>query len=292
MTVLISGGAGYIGGHAVLAFLDRGEIPVVLDDLSTGSRSAIPSEVPFIFGDVGDTSLLLQIIETHKIDAILHFAAKIVVPESIADPLAYYLNNTAKTRALLEAAVKGKVRYFVFSSTAAVPAPLSPYGMSKLMSEFMIRDVSAAYGQKHVILIYFNVAGADPKGRHGQSTANATHLIKVAIETALGRRPFMNIFGNDYPTPDGTCVRDYVHVSDLAYAHLLALDQLRLDGVSRTLNCGYGRGYSVREVVEAVRRVAGTDFEVRQAPRRPGDAASIIVSNDQLVGLGWKPELQ
>lgn len=159
------------------------------------------------------------------------------------------------------------------------------------MSEFMIRDVSTAYGQKHVILRYFNVAGADPKGRHGQSTANATHLIKVAIETALGRRPFMNIFGNDYPTPDGTCVRDYVHVSDLAYAHLLALDQLRLDGVSRTLNCGYGRGYSVREVVEAVRRVAGTDFEVRQAPRRPGDPASIIASNDQLVRLGWKPEL-
>ena len=305
MTVLITGGAGYIGGHAVLAFLDRGQIPVVLDDLSTGSRSAIPSEVPFIFGDVGDTSLLLQIIEAHKIDAILHFAAKIVVPESIADPLAYYLNNTAKTRALLEAAVKGKVRYFVFSSTAAVygnpnratvneetvPAPLSPYGMSKLMSEFMIRDVSAAYGQKHVILRYFNVAGADPKGRHGQSTANATHLIKVAIETALGRRPFMNIFGNDYPTPDGTCVRDYIHVSDLACAHLLALDQVRLDGVSRTLNCGYGRGYSVREVVEAVRRVAGTDFEVRQAPRRPGDPASIIASNDQLVRLGWKPEL-
>jgi UDP-glucose 4-epimerase len=163
--------------------------------------------------------------------------------------------------------------------------------MSKLMSEFMIRDVSTAHGQKHVILRYFNVAGADPKGRHGQSTANATHLIKVAIETALGGRPFMNIFGNDYPTPDGTCVRDYVHVSDLAYAHLLALDQLRLDGVSRTLNCGYGRGYSVREVVEAVRRVAGTDFEVRQAPRRPGDPASIIASNDQLVRLGWKPEL-
>ena len=270
MTVLITGGAGYIGGHAVLAFLDRGEIPVVLDDLSTGSRDAIPSSVPFILGDVGDSSLVFQILETHKVDSILHFAAKIVVPESITDPLGYYLNNTVKTRTLLEAAVKGKVRHFVFSSTAAiygnsneamvsegtVPAPLSPYGMSKLMSELMIRDVSAAYDQRHIILRYFNVAGADPAGRHGQSTANATHLIRVAIETALGRRPFMNIFGDDYPTPDGTCVRDYVHVSDLARAHLLALDHLRLDGVSRTLNCGYGRGYSVREVVEAVRTVA------------------------------------
>ena len=305
MTVLVTGGAGYIGGHAVLAFLDRGEIPVVLDNLSTGSRNAIPSSVPFIFGDVGDTSLVLDILETHKVDAILHFAAKIVVPELMADPLGYYLNNTVKTRALLEAAVKGKVRHFVFSSTAAIygdpnktivseetiPAPLSPYGTSKLMSELMIRDVSAAHDQRHVILRYFNVAGADPAGRHGQTTADATHLIKVAIETALGRRPFMSIFGNDYPTPDGTCVRDYVHVSDLARAHLLALDRLRLDGVSRTLNCGYGRGYSVREVVEAVRSVAGTDFEVRQAPRRAGDPASIIASNDQLVRLGWKPEL-
>jgi UDP-glucose 4-epimerase len=305
MTVLITGGAGYIGGHAVLAFLDRGETPVVLDDLSTGSRNAIPSEVPFVVGDVGDTSLVLDILKTHKIGAILHFAAKIVVPESITDPLGYYLNNTVKTRALLEAAVKGKIRHFVFSSTAAiygdpnkamvseetVPAPLSPYGMSKLMSELMIRDVSAAYDQRHVILRYFNVAGADPAGRHGQSTANATHLIKVAIETALGRRPFISIFGDDYPTPDGTCVRDYVHVSDLARAHLLALDQLRLDGISRTLNCGYGRGYSVREVIEAVRNVAGTDFEVRKAPRRAGDPASVIASNDQLVRLGWKPQL-
>jgi UDP-glucose 4-epimerase len=305
MTVLITGGAGYVGGHAVLAFLDRGEIPVVLDDLSTGSRNAIPTSVPFILGDVGDISLVLHILETHKVDAILHFAAKIVVPESITDPLGYYLNNTVKTRALLEAAIKGKVRHFVFSSTAAiygnpsktmvgeesVPAPLSPYGMSKLMSELMIRDVSAAYDQRHVILRYFNVAGADPAGRHGQSTADATHLIKVAIETALSRRPFMSIFGNDYPTPDGTCVRDYVHVSDLARAHLLALDQLRLDGVSRTLNCGYGRGYSVREVVEAVRSVAAIDFEVRQAPRRAGDPASIVARNDQLVRLGWKPEL-
>ena len=243
MTVLITGGAGYIGGHAVLAFLDRGEIPIVLDDLSTGNRDAVPSSVPFIIGDVGDISLLLRIFEAHNVDAILHFAAKIVVPELMTDPLGYYLNNTVKTRALLDAAVKGKVRYFIFSSTAAIygnpdkaivdeeaiPAPLSPYGTSKLMSELMIRDVSAAHDLKHVILRYFNVAGADPAGRHGQITANATHLIKAAIETALGRNPFMSIFGNDYPTPDGTCVRDYVHVSDLVNAHLLALDQLRLE---------------------------------------------------------------
>jgi UDP-glucose 4-epimerase len=305
MTVLITGGAGYIGGHTVLAFLDRGEIPVVLDDLSSGRRRALPSEVPFFLGDVGDTSLLHHILETHKIDAILHFAAKIVVPESMTDPLGYYLNNTVKTRALLEAAVRARVRYFVFSSTAAiygnpneamvtesaVPAPLSPYGRSKLMSELIIRDVSAAYHQKHAILRYFNVAGADPRGRHGQSSPNATHLIKVAVETALGRRPFMNIFGNDYSTPDGTCVRDYVHVSDLAQAHLFALDDLRGNGVSRTLNCGYGRGYSVREVVAAVRSISGVDFEIRQAPRRSGDPASIVASSEQLRKLGWKPEL-
>jgi UDP-glucose 4-epimerase len=304
MTVLITGGAGYVGGHAVLAFLDRGEIPVVLDDLSTGSRNAIPSNVPFIRGDVGDTSLVLRVLETHKVDAILHFAAKIVVPESIADPLGYYLNNTVKTRALLEAAVKAKVRHIIFSSTAAVygnpknvpvheesvPTPLSPYGMSKLMSELMIRDVGIATDQRHVILRYFNVAGADPAGRHGQTTASATHLIKVAMETVLGRRPFMSIFGNDYPTPDGTCIRDYVHVSDLARAHLIALDRLRLDGISRTLNCGYGRGYSVREVVDAVKRVAGNDFGVRNAPRRAGDPASIVASNERLIELGWRPE--
>jgi UDP-glucose 4-epimerase len=303
MTVLITGGAGYIGGHTVLAFLDRGEVPVVLDDLSTGSRDTLPAEVPFFLGDVGDTAFVRQILETHKVDAILHFAAKIVVPESMTDPLGYYLNNTVKTRALLEAAVQAHVGYFVFSSTAAVygnpseamvteaavPAPLSPYGKSKLMSEWIIRDVGDAYNQKHAILRYFNVAGADPKGRHGQSTPNATHLIKVAVETALGRRPFMNIFGNDYPTPDGTCVRDYVHVSDLAQAHLFALDDLRRNRFSRTLNCGYGRGYSVREVVEAVRSISGSDFDVRQAPRRSGDPASIVASTEQLRTLGWKP---
>src|SRR5581483_10275426 len=274
MSVLITGGAGYIGGQAVLAFMDRGETPVVLDDLSTGRSSAVPSNVPLYVGDVGDTALVLRILETHRVDSILHFAAKVVVAESVADPLGYYLSNTVKTRTLLEAAVKTKVKYFIFSSTAAVygnptktpvseesvPAPLSPYGTSKLMAGLMLRDVGAAYYLRHAILRYFNVAGADPAGRHGQSTPDATHLIKVAIETALGRRSFMSIFGDDYATPDGTCVRDYIHVSDLAAAHLVALDYLKHGGAPRVLNCGYGRGYSVREVIDAVKRVTGVDF--------------------------------
>jgi UDP-glucose 4-epimerase len=305
MTILITGGAGFIGGHTVLAFLDRGESPIVLDDLSTGSRAAIPSGVPLFVGDVGDTEFVLRLLQHHRIDAILHFAGKIVVPESVADPLKYYLNNTVKTHALLQAAVRGNVKYFVFSSTAAVygnpsftpisetadPAPLSPYGRSKLVSEYMLVDASAAYGLRYVILRYFNVAGADPAGRLGQSTPGATHLIKVALETALRRRPYMCIYGIDYPTPDGTCVRDYVHVSDLARAHLAALDYLREGGESRTLNCGYGRGYSVREVVNAVKRIAGVDFEIRAAPRRVGDSASVVADSYQLVKLGWKPEL-
>ena len=305
MTVLVTGGAGYIGGHTVIALLDRHEMPVVLDDLSTGNRAAVPSNVPLAVGDVGDIEFVTQLIREYRIDAILHFAAKIIVPESVANPLSYYLNNTVKTRALLEAAVKGNVRHFVFSSTAAVygnpsvtpvseeaiPAPLSPYGMSKLMSEQMLRDASTAYGLNHVILRYFNVAGADPEGRHGQSTPNATHLIKVALETALGRRSHISIYGDDYPTSDGTCVRDYIHVSDLANAHLAALDYLRRGGESSTLNCGYGRGYSVKQVIDTIKRVAGTDFEVRQAPRRPGDPASIIADSERLMQLGWSPEL-
>ncbi|GAB1715085.1 MAG: UDP-glucose 4-epimerase GalE [Nitrobacter sp.] len=305
MTTLITGGAGFIGGHTVLAFLDRGEIPVVLDDLSTGRREAVPSNVPFVVGDVGDAELVSRLIRHYKIDAIVHFAAKIIVPESVADPLKYYLNNTVKTHTLLQTAVEENVKYFVFSSSAAIygnpistpvsetalPAPLSPYGMSKLMSEHMLRDTSAASRLRHVILRYFNVAGADPAGRLGQSTPGATHLIKVAIETALRRRPYMSIYGSDYPTPDGTCIRDYVHVSDLARAHLVALDHLRNGGESRTLNCGYGQGYSVKEVIEAVRTVTGADFEARRAPRRAGDPASVVANSDQLVSLGWKPEL-
>jgi UDP-glucose 4-epimerase len=304
MTILITGGAGFIGGHTVLAFIDRGEIPIVLDDLSSGSRAAVPSGVPFFAGDVGDIELVSRLVQSHGIDAILHFAAKIVVPESVADPLNYYLHNTVKTHALLQAAVKGHVRHFVFSSTAAVygnpgvapvseaadPAPLSPYGRSKLMSEHMLADVGAAYDLRYVVLRYFNVAGADPAGRLGQSTPGATHLIKVALETALRRRSYVSIYGNDYPTLDGTCVRDYVHVSDLACAHLAALDYLRAGDESRTLNCGLGRGYSVREVLDAVRMVTGVDFEIRQAPRRAGDPASVVANSEQLMKLGWQPE--
>src|SRR6202048_3880061 len=253
MTILITGGAGFIGGHAVLAFLDRGEIPIVLDDLSTGNRTAVPSGVPFYVGDVGDAELVARLVQKHRIEAILHFAAKIVVPESVADPLTYYLSNTVKTHALLQAAVRGNVRHFVFSSTAAVygnpsftpvtetadPAPLSPYGMSKLMSEYMLVDASAAYDLRYVTLRYFNVAGADPAGRLGQSTPGATHLIKVALETALRRRPYMSIYGSDYPTPDGTCVRDYVHVSDLARSPRSGLDYLGGGGWARTPYWGY-----------------------------------------------------
>jgi UDP-glucose 4-epimerase len=304
MTILITGGAGYIGGHTVLALMDRGEIPIVLDDLSTGNRAAVPPRVPLFVGDIGDSDLVSRLIQDHKINAVLHFAAKIIVPESVADPLSYYLNNTIKTHSLLQAVVRANVKHFVFSSSAAVygnpsftpvnenadPAPLSPYGRSKLMSEHMLHDASVAYDLPYVTLRYFNVAGADSAGRHGQSTPGATHLIKVALETALRRRSYMSIYGSDYPTPDGTCIRDYIHVSDLARAHLVALDHLRNGGESLTLNCGYGRGYSVREVLNAVRKVTATDFEIREAPRRAGDPASIVANNDQLMRLGWKPE--
>jgi UDP-glucose 4-epimerase len=305
MSVLVTGGAGYIGGHAVLTLLDRGEKPVVLDNLSTGHRWTVPSGVPFVLGDVGDQNLVEQIIRTHKVDAILHFAAKVIVSESVADPLGYYLNNTVKSRSLLEVAVRLEIKHFVFSSTAAVYgdvadtpvtensplAPLSPYGMSKLMSEQMLRHAGEAHGLSHVILRYFNVAGADPAGRFGQSTKEATHLVKVSIGTALGRRPFVSIFGDDYPTRDGTCIRDYIHVSDLADAHLVALNYLRQNGKSRILNCGYGRGYSVKEVIKAVAQISGVNFEVRQHSRRAGDPACIIANSNALKGLGWRPQL-
>jgi UDP-glucose 4-epimerase len=304
MTILITGGAGYIGGHTVLALIDRGEIPIVLDDLSTGSRAAVPPGVPLFVGDVGDTELVSRLIQDHKINAVLHFAAKIIVPESVADPLGYYLNNTVKTHALLQVVARANIKHFVFSSTAAVYgnpkfipvnetaylAPLSPYGRSKLMSEHMLHDASAASDLQYVTLRYFNVAGADPAGRFGQSTPGATHLIKVALETAFRRRSYISIYGSDYPTPDGTCIRDYIHVSDLARAHLLALDHLRNGADSLTLNCGYGRGYSVKEVLDAVRKVTAIDFEIRQDPRRAGDPASIVANSDHLKRLGWKPE--
>jgi UDP-glucose 4-epimerase len=305
MTVLVTGGAGYIGSHMVHALHDAGERVVVLDNLSTGFRFAIPEVVRLVVGETGDQELVAKIIAEQNIEAIIHFAASIVVPDSVADPLGYYKNNTVNSRALIECAVKGGVKAMVFSSTAAVygnPAtvpvgedaplmPMSPYGSSKLMTEIMLRDAGLAHGLQHVILRYFNVAGADPKGRTGQSTKGATHLIKVAVEAALGKRKGMSVFGTDYPTPDGTCVRDYIHVADLIAAHLDALKYLRAGGASATMNCGYGRGFSVLEVIDAVKRVAKTDFPVELAARRPGDPASIVAKSDRARALiGWTPQ--
>ena len=307
MSVLVTGGAGYIGSHMVLALLDAGEEVVVVDNLSTGFDWALPPEARLIVGDMGDQDLVYRVIREHRVDAIAHFAAKIVVPESVADPLGYYFNNTVKSRALIEAAVKGGVERFIFSSTAAVYGdvdtkpvgedkplnPVSPYGRSKLMTEWMLADAGKAHGLRHVVLRYFNVAGADPKGRSGQSSANATHLIKVAAQTALGDRPHIEVFGTDYPTPDGSCIRDFIHVSDLAQAHRAALAYLRGGGASVTLNCGYGRGYSVLETIEAVRRISGRNFAVQHGPRRPGDIMAMIADTSRLrTALDWTPQYQ
>jgi len=305
MTILVSGGAGYIGSHMVLELLDRGESVVVIDNLSTGFWWAVPPEAVLIQGDIGDPELVGRVIAEHGITEIAHFAARIVVPESLSDPLGYYHNNTVKTLSLLESAVRGGVRRIIFSSTAAVygePAispvpeeidlhPINPYGRSKLMSEWMLADVARAHGLGYVVLRYFNVAGADPRGRSGQSSPNATHLIKVAGQAALGQRAGLEVFGTDYPTPDGTCVRDYIHVTDLARAHLSALDHLRSGGASLTLNCGYGRGYSVNDVIAVVKRVSGVDFPVKFSGRRAGDPASLIAKADRIrTELGWTPE--
>lgn len=305
MTVLVTGGAGYIGSHTVLALLDAGENAVVLDDLSTGFRWAVPDGVPLVVGDFGDEDLVTETIARHDIDEIIHFAAKIVVPDSVADPLGYYLNNTAKARTLIATAVGCDIPRFIFSSTAAVygdpthhpvtedepTKPLSPYGRSKLMVEWMLEDTARAHDLSYVALRYFNVAGADPLGRSGQSTPNATHLIKVAVQAALGQRPKLQVFGADYPTPDGTCVRDYIQVTDLARAHLDALRHLRAGGPSLVANCGYAKGFSVLEVIEAVKRVAGVDFPVEYAARRPGDPAAIVAANDRARAmLGWTPQ--
>jgi UDP-glucose 4-epimerase len=304
MTVLVTGGAGYIGSHMVLALLDAGEDVVVVDNLSTGFSWVLPPEVPLVVGDMGDQDLIARTLREHKVEAIAHFAAKIVVPESVADPLGYYLNNTVKSRALIEAAVRGGVKQFIFSSTAAVygePAtipvpedlplnPVSPYGRSKLMTEWMLQDTACAHDLRYVILRYFNVAGADPRGRSGQSSANATHLIKVAAQTALGARPRIEVFGTDYPTKDGSCVRDYIQVSDLADAHVVALKHLRGGGESLVLNCGYGQGYSVLDVIDVVKKVSGVDFPVVISPRRSGDPAAIVARADRIrAELGWQP---
>lgn len=304
MPVLITGGAGYIGSHMVLDLVARGEIPLVLDDLSTGFEWLLPSSVPLIRGDMADQALLRKLIEEYHIDAIAHFAAKIVVPESVSDPLGYYESNTVKARSLIESAVKNGVKNFIFSSTAAVygvpdempvsedtrPNPVSPYGRSKLMVEWMLEDARQAHGLQSMILRYFNVAGADPDARSGQATPRATHLIKTACEVATGRRATMSVFGTDYKTRDGTCIRDYIHVSDLAAAHGLALDYLREGNPGTMLNCAYGHGATVNEVVEAVKRVSGVDFEVRYAPRRAGDPPEIVATGKKINSvLGFKP---
>ena len=303
--VLVTGGAGYIGSHAVLALRDAGWPVVVIDNLVTGFRWAVPDEVPFHHGDIADEALLARIFANHAIGAVMHFAGSVVVPESVSDPLKYYGNNTAATRSLLAAAVAAGVPHFIFSSTAAtygIPAhspvaedcpqqPINPYGMSKLMSEIMLRDVAAAHPLNFAALRYFNVAGADPQGRAGQSTAGATHLIKVAVEAALGKRPGVDVFGTDFATPDGTGVRDYIHVSDLAAAHVLALEALlAAPHQSLTVNCGYGRGYSVLEVLDAVDRVTNQQILRRFGPRRPGDPDSLIADNRLIrATLPWHP---
>ncbi len=306
MATLVTGGAGYIGSHMVLRLCDAGVETLVLDNLSTGFDWAVDQRAHLVQGDVGDVLLVSELIKSHNIEEIVHFAGSIIVPESVENPLKYYANNTCATRNLLEAAVKGGVKRFVFSSTAAVygmpglepvsedvpPAPVSPYGRSKLMSEWMLADVAAAHEINYGVLRYFNVAGADPQGRTGQSTAGATHLIKVATQTALGMRDHLNVFGSDYATPDGTCVRDYIHVSDLVDAHALLLDYLKSNKKNAILNCGYGRGFSVREVVDVVREVSGVDFEVREVGRRAGDPDSVVAGADRIrAELNWTPRL-
>lgn len=306
MTVLVTGGAGYIGSHMVLALLDAGERVVVLDNLSTGFRAAVPPAATLVEGNVGDAALVGRVIGEHGVRAIIHFAGSIVVPDSVADPLGYYHNNTSNSRTLIEAAVKGGVKRFIFSSTAAVYGnpqeipvkedaplkPVSPYGTSKLMTEWMLADTAFAHDFNYVALRYFNVAGADPQGRTGQSTPRATHLIKVACETALGKRPSMDVFGTDYPTADGTCVRDYIHVTDLVAAHMVALRHLDGGGASDVFNCGYSSGYSVFEVIDAVKRASGGPFPVNLAPRRPGDAEAIVADSSKIRSeLGWSPML-
>ncbi|MCB2056975.1 MAG: UDP-glucose 4-epimerase GalE [Novosphingobium sp.] len=306
LPVLVTGGAGYIGSHAVLALADAGWPVAVIDNLVTGFRWAVPEGVPFYEGDIADEALLARIFTEQGTRAVMHFAGSVVVPESVSDPLKYYHNNTAKTRALIAAAVRAGVPHFIFSSTAAtygIPEispvredtpqrPINPYGMSKLMSEFMLRDTAAAHPINFCALRYFNVAGADPRARTGQSTAGATHLIKVAVEAALGKRERVDVFGTDFDTPDGTGVRDYIHVSDLADAHLLALEQLiAAPGESLTMNCGYGRGYSVLEVLDAVDRVTNRTIVRMLGPRRAGDPDSLISDNARIKAtLPWVPK--
>lgn len=305
MTVLVTGGAGYIGTHMTLALLDVGERVIVVDNLVTGFDWAVDARARLVRGDAGDMDLVARLITEHAITDIIHFAGSVVVPDSVADPLSYYANNTAASRNLIAVAAAGGVKRFIFSSTAAVYgmagddpvsedaplAPLSPYGRSKLMTEWMLADTAATGALEFGVLRYFNVAGADPRGRAGQSTARATHLIKAACQAALGVRERLDLFGTDYPTRDGTCVRDYIHVTDLVDAHGVVLNHLRAGKGSVTLNCGYGRGASVREVIDTVKAVSGVDFEVRETTRRPGDPAAIVAGADRLKSqLGWTPK--
>ncbi len=302
-TILVTGGAGYIGSHVVRQLGERGEKLVTIDDLSTGFRGAVLNG-EFIQGDTGDAALVARVLQEHQVDTVMHFAAHIQVPESVENPLKYYRNNTSNTRTLIECCVAAGVRNFVFSSTAAVygipdggiadeqtpTVPINPYGWSKLMCELMLRDVAAVTPLRYVALRYFNVAGADPGGRIGQSTPEATHLIKVACEHVVGRRKQISIFGTDYDTPDGTCVRDYIHIEDLAAAHLRALDYLRAGGASTTLNCGYGRGFSVREVLDEVARVSGAKLSISEAGRRAGDPPQLIAVAQRIRDrLRWTP---
>ena len=304
-TILVTGGAGYIGSHVVLQLRARGERVVVLDDLSRGFRQAV-LDTPLVVGQVGDRETVLRVLREHGVDTVMHFAAFTIVPESVREPLKYYGNNTCSTRSLLQSCQEAGVKHFVFSSTAAVygipadgmaaedtpTAPINPYGTSKLMSEWMLRDVSAASDLRHVALRYFNVAGSDSQCRVGQATPKATLLVKVACEAVVGKRQQVSIFGTDYPTPDGTGVRDYIHVEDLATAHLNALDYLRAGGASTILNVGYGHGYSVREVLQSVERVAGARLAVVEEPRRAGDPPALVARADRIRReLGWQPRL-
>ena len=305
-TVLVTGGAGYIGSHAVLALRDRGWPVAVIDNLTTGFRWAVPDDVHFVEGDIADQPLVEALLRDRDVAAVMHFAGSIIVPESVDNPLKYYHNNSAKSRSLIESAVRCGVPHFIFSSTAAtygIPEvspvredspklPINPYGMSKLMTEIMLADVAKAHPLNYCVLRYFNVAGADPQGRSGQSTAGATHLIKVAVEAALGKRSHVSVFGTDYGTADGTGVRDYIHVSDLASAHVLALEALIADPeANHTLNCGYGRGFSVLEVLDAVDRVTNMQIERRIEGRRAGDPDQLISDNRAILArFPWKPE--
>ena len=305
LPVLVTGGAGYIGSHAVLALRDAGWPVAVIDNFSTGFRFAVPDDLPLYEGDIADANLLARIFAEKRIGAIMHFAGSIVVPESIAEPLSYYENNTVKSRALIASAVEAGVPHFIFSSTAATygmtsdapvgedtpQAPINPYGWSKLMTERMLADTAAAHRLNYCALRYFNVSGADPAGRSGQSMPGATHLLKVALDAALGRRKSVEVFGSDYDTPDGTGVRDFIHVSDLAAAHVLALESLVAEPErSMVLNCGYGHGYSVLEVLDAVDRVTNRKLERVMTPRRAGDPACVIADPSRIKAeLGWRP---